>query len=521
MAYSIIPCSAVADEYLRDESRFTGAAETFSFPETEPDVVFIVKKMAAKNIPITTQGARTGITGGAVPLGGHAINMARMKKIIKIETVPGKDEFIITVEPGMTLAEFRELLKTDGFPVEAAGNDRDAKSFISHSHAYFFPPELTETSATLGGMASCNASGARSFLYGPVRPWITGMRVVLANGEILDLSRTRRCIQGRRFEIISPGEVSYSGEIPSYPWRDVKNAAGYYSKPEMDLLDLFIGQEGTLGIITAMSLIVIKKPEHSWGVLFAFGSFRNALRFVDHIQKNRGNLPLVSVASLEFFDRHAIDFAQTIEQGHLPLDTSSWEAAVYVEFVGNDEDKLETALSECGDFVEKLGEDPDKSVSAALPHELEKISNFRHAVPEAINLKVANIRQSNSTITKLSTDFAVPDGRLTVLVDVYDRILGPAGLFFAMFGHVGDNHLHVNIIPETTEAFEKGKELYLEIAKEVISLGGTISAEHGVGKIKRDFLKLMFGDDGIAEMKRIKRIFDPGFLLNRGNLFLP
>ncbi len=128
-------------------------------------------------------------------------------------------------------------------------------------------------------------------------------------------------------------------------------------------------------------------------------------------------------------------------------------------------------------------------------------------------------RQSDPSITKLGSDMSVPDGKLAEIVRVYRKTTAEAGLDTATWGHIGNNHLHVNIIPANHEDYVKGKALFSRWAETVTSLGGAVSAEHGVGKIKRDFLKIMYGKEGLLEMAAVKAAFDPTLMLARGNLF--
>jgi D-lactate dehydrogenase (cytochrome) len=152
-------------------------------------------------------------------------------------------------------------------------------------------------------------------------------------------------------------------------------------------------------------------------------------------------------------------------------------------------------------------------------HETERLKAFRHAVPEAVNLTLDERRKSEPGLTKLGTDLSVPDDSLDRMIAMYREGLQRSGLEHVIFGHIGNNHVHVNIIPKTLSDYEKGKALYLEWAREVVRLGGSVSAEHGVGKLKKALLREMYGDRGILEMQEVKRCFDPGGLLSPGNLF--
>ena len=198
-------------DFLRDESRRTGTADRIAFPRTESDVLAALAEARAARMPVTTQGARTGVTGGAVPEGGLVLNLSKMDKILSAAN--GE----MRVQPGATLAAIRAAVPP----------------------GFYFAPDPTEPSATIGGMISCNSSGALSFLHGPTRNHILGLRIATLAGEILDLRRGRDKTSGRRFTL-----GTLSGELPPLSRPAVKNAAGYFVDPDMDLVDLFVSAEG-------------------------------------------------------------------------------------------------------------------------------------------------------------------------------------------------------------------------------------------------------------------------------------
>ena len=140
-------------------------------------------------------------------------------------------------------------------------------------------------------------------------------------------------------------------------------------------------------------------------------------------------------------------------------------------------------------------------------------------MPEAVNLLIDERKRSNAELTKLGTDMSVPDEHLEAVIAMYNAGLRENGLESVIFGHIGNNHVHVNILPNSIEEYDRGKSLYLTWARQIVELGGSVSAEHGIGKIKVAFLKLMYGEEGIAQMRALKRLFDPEMALNVGNLF--
>ncbi|MGB4047832.1 MAG: FAD-binding oxidoreductase, partial [Kiritimatiellia bacterium] len=237
-------------DYLRDESRHTGRAAQIAFPRTEADVSAILAEARRARLPVTLQGARTGVTGGAVPDGGLILNLSQMNQILDAGET-------LRVQPGVTLQTIRQALPS----------------------GRAFTPDPTETTASIGGMVACNASGANSFLYGPTRNHVAALRVMLANGECLELRRGRDQARSTNFTL-----GSVAGTLPSLPRPAVKNAAGYFVEPDMDLLDLFIGAEGTLGIITEVTLRLLPAPAAIWGLMAFLPGTAAAVQYVNTLR---------------------------------------------------------------------------------------------------------------------------------------------------------------------------------------------------------------------------------------------
>ena len=504
-------------DYLRDESRKTGDADSISFPESESDVIEIMKKTQGA---VTVQGARTGITGGAVPESGHILNTSRMTKILGMRMTGDADaRFFLRVQPGIALADLKQALIKKDFDTE--GWDDESLASLSAFKAatdYFFPPDPTEDTAALGGMIACNASGARSYKYGPTRDYVEHIRVVTATGETIALQRGQKA-KGRSF-VIHASDQAYEGTLPSYSMPNVKNASGYYAADNMDLIDLFIGSEGTLGVISEVEIILLPSPSHNWAITAFFPATEAAIDYVTSVR----SLASQTVAALEFFDENAISLLRQQKQenpafGFLPEINATWNTAIYAELDAAGEDELEAVAMEIAELIESSGGSESATWMATEPAEMERMKKFRHALPEAVNLTIDKYRKVEPGLTKLGTDFAVPDDCLKEIASIYVSDLSAASLEYVIFGHIGDNHVHVNILPRNLSEYDTGKSLYLKWAKQVVDMGGTVSAEHGIGKIKTAFLIAMFGDVGVAEMKGVKRVLDPCSRLNPGNLF--
>ncbi len=506
-------------DYLRDESRKVGNAESISFPKNEKEIIDILSVLNHNKTLVTTQGARTGIAASAVPQGGHVLNLSKMNKITGLRYDDKTQTFFIKVQPGVLLSELRKSLEKKDFDTENWTEESlSTLELFRKSGSYFFSPDPTEASASIGGMAACNASGACSFKYGATRNHIEALRIVLVNGDTISLERGKEKASGNSFSIKTNSGEILEGNIPKYDMPKVKNASGYFSMENMDLIDLFIGSEGTLGIITELELKLLIKPTAIYALTAFFASEETSLKFVQEIRKNS------SPAAVEFFNCTALNLLREEKKTNPAFNKlldlpSHFHTAVYVEYHGDSEESVNDMIMTAGEIIEECGGDATDTWVATNPSEKEQLHIFRHAVPEAVNLLIDQRRKIDSNITKLGTDMAVPDSNLEEVMDLYNKALKEHTLEFVIFGHIGNNHVHVNILPNSMAEYNKGKELYTTWAEKVVKMGGTVSAEHGIGKLKIVMLKKMMGENGIQEMKNLKNLFDPENRLNKGNLF--
>lgn len=505
-------------DFLSDESRRNGQADSIAFPPDEAAVCADLAAAHAANECVTLQCARTGITAGAVPAGGHVLNFSRMTRILASDPAGTAS---VRVQPGVILSELNKTLAvpTDTYP-----------------NGLFLPPDPTETSAGIGGMIACNASGARSFLYGPVRPYVRRLRVALADGDLLDLARGRDQAHNRTFELVTLSGRHITGTLPALPAPRVKNAAGYFVHDNMDMLDLFIGAEGTLGAVTEAELALLPRPAAVWGITLFFPDEPTALHFVADIrtQAGKSQTPIATppqldtcnaahLAAVEYFDARALALVSRARAtlaafAELPAPPAQAGGAVYLEYHGT-EATVEQAVLTLSESLSTYGSDENTAWVASDPREMERLKKFRHAIPEIVNMTIAERKKQYPNLTKLGTDFAVPAQHLPDIMRMYHDNLRARDLEYVIFGHIGDCHVHVNILPRNPTDYDAGKALYLEWAARVTALGGTVSAEHGIGKLKTALLRTLYGDTGIQAMREIKHTFDPNRLLNRGNLF--
>lgn len=479
--------------YLQDESKLSaGEIQYLAFPETEKDIADFLKLMSEKNIPVTISNGKTGVVGGAVPLSGALLSVEKMDKIIGIKKT-GK-EWRVVCQAGVVLSELNKKVESYEFP---------------NSEKYFYPVDVTETTTRIGGNVSTNASGERSFKYGSTRCWVRRLRVVLADGDILEIERGKIFANEKNEFEIKIGNKKITAKLPSYTMPSVKNAAGYYVKEKMDLIDLFIGSEGTLGVVSEVEVALTQKPGNVMALLAFFTEEKDALNFYIFAKKE-----LNTAIVFEYFDNGAFELLRP-KLPELPKDKNS---AIFFEAEFSDKtiDGISSAIET---LLKRNNSSMDNTWGGFEKKDMEKIREIRHAIPETINGILAERKQKFPKIHKISADIAVPEEKFSELVEYYKTTLEPLKLQTTMFGHIGENHLHMNILPRNNEEFAKAKELHLAFAKKAVSLGGTVSAEHGIGKIKHPYLEVMYGRSGLKQMAELKKCFDPKCILNRGNIF--
>ena len=356
----------------------------------------------------------------------------------------------------------------------------------------FYPPDPTSRhECTLGASIACNASGARSFKYGPTRPWVQSARVVLPDGNVIDVDRQT--------------PVPSSWPVPRWDEPPVKTAAGY--SPAENLLDLFIGQEGTLGIITSATVRLTALPPDVIGLLLFFESRDAALALMEHARScaRQGPAGALSPRCIEYLDQHCLGLARE-RVGDIP---KSARIALFCEQEVEAGVGVDAHLEAWWAALEQSRALVDDTLVTTDPAGQARLHALRHAVPAGINEQVVR-----NGMPKVGTDLAVPDCALAEMMDAYES----APMRHALFGHVGDNHLHLNLLPTTQEELVTAKSFYKELATRALRLGGTISAEHGIGKLKTELLASMVGPQTLAGFQRLKHHLDPAWILGRGTL---
>ena len=444
--------------YLEDASGAKGHADRICVPSDEAELVTTLAEAHCQKAPVTIAGGGSGLTGGRVPYGGWLISMEKFRKL---DVAPGT----AAVGAGVTLHELQATARATG---------------------QFYPPDPTETMAFLGGTIACNSSGSRSFMYGATRRWIDRLRVALPDGEILDVRR------GDAIDFDVP-------VIPQPAAR--KHSCGYPLRPGMDWIDLITGSEGTLGVVLEAEVRLLANPRALLNGIIFFPSDESGL---DALDAWRG---VTGLRMLEYVDDPAL---RMIEQRYPDVPPAA-KAALIVEQItegDTDIDAWAERLADTGAFEEK-------SWFGSSDADRERFRRFRHALPET-----ALAISTRNGFPTLGTDFSVPIPKNREMLTFYrehmERIM-PG--HYCIFGHVGDAHPHVNMLPTTQAEFDAGTDALMVFAKRSAAHGGSVAAEHGLGKRKAKFLKVQYSPEHIDAMKAVKSRLDPDWRFGRGTLF--
>ena len=428
--------------YSFDGSALEYCPEAVVFPDCADQVSRIMQLASFTPFPVVPRGSGTGMTGGALAVaGGLVLATSRMNRILEIDT----DNHLAVVEPGVLTGDLKKAAAT---------------------HGLFYPPDpASYRFCTIGGnMAEC-AGGPSAVKYGVSRDYALALEVVLPDGHIL-----------------------HTGE------RTAKGVVGY------DLTRLFVGSEGTLGIITQITVRLLPLPATRQTAMVLCRSIAEATTLVGKILHS--HLP----CTLEYMDRTAISIVRDRFPLSLPEETA---ALLLLEFDG-DHQVVAAQMAALVDFLQK--EKPLEINIAGNKEEEEGLWAARRAVsPAAFKLKPH----------KLSEDIVVPRSRIPQLVQFAEALADELHLTIFTFGHAGDGNIHVNIMVDKTDRqeFDRGMAAKKRLFEETVRLGGTISGEHGVGITKADFLHLEIDPVRLAVMRDIKKLFDPRNILNPGKIF--
>ena len=502
---------------LEDSAHLPGGhAAGLAVPRTEGDVAAVLR--ASRHVlPV---GAQSSVTGGATPMGEVVLSTARLNRIVALTHGRAR------VEAGVPLATLNDALAARG---------------------QYYPPAPTYTGAFLGGTVATNAAGAATFKYGATRQWVEALTVVLPTGDVLDIDRGTVFAEDWRFAIDTADGVIHV-PVPRYALPDVpKRSAGYHAAPEMDLIDLFIGAEGTLGIVTEITVRVIDPAPARCLALVPCPTEDVALALVAAVRETSArtwqtrDAHGLDVAAIEHMDRRSVSLiaedGADMRQGlrlapgtdtlllldlELPAGTTADDVYKQVEAYGDEPTGDGPVLRLCA-LLDGFG--VLDAVEIAAPGEARRaaqLTALREAVPAAVNARVARAHaQVDGRISKTAADMIVPFEAFGEMLGIYRRGFEARGLDYAIWGHASDGNVHPNVIPRSWADVEAGRRAILEFGREVARLGGCPLAEHGVGRslLKQALLRQLHGEAGVDEMRAVKRAIDPAWKLAPGVLF--
>lgn len=433
-------CYTYDGSFSKDKPVMPGA---LVLPGSTEETSQIIKLAGTYDIAVILRGAGSNLSGGTLPTKDCIIlQMTRMNRIIKID----KRNMIAVVEPGVINGRLQEEL---------------AKQNL------FYPPDPASLAfSTMGGNVAECAGGPRGVKYGVTRDYVLGLEVVLADGSIIKTGSTT-----------------------------VKSVAGY------DLTRLFIGSEGTLGVITQITVKLLPKPQAEQTVLVAFADLDKTTETVVEIL-TRGIIP----ASFEFMDKICIENIESYIPSGLPLDA---EAVLLIE-VDGPQTLLQEQIAEIEKICRRQGAIQIRSASSGA--EREKLWQGRRGIFGAFARKYPTI---------LTEDVTVPRDKIPEAVRKVKEIAEKYRLKMAVLAHAGDGNLHADILTDERDQqeMERVHQALPELFKAAVELGGTITGEHGIGLAKAPFLPMEAGVEGIRVMKAIKKALDPKNILNPGKIF--
>jgi glycolate oxidase len=420
-------------------------------PENTEEVAGILRLANEEMIPVTPRGGATGLCGGCVPShGGIVLSLENMNRIAEIDL----DNQMAVVEAGVTLSDFYKAVEEGGL---------------------FFPPHPGDESAVIGGVIATNAGGARAVKYGVVRNYVRGLEVILASGEVIHLG----------------------GKL-------MKSSTGY------NLLNLFIGSEGTLGIVTKAIIQLMPSPQLTRSLIVPYDDLEKAIETVPFMIRKR-ILPL----AVEFVPKEVIQITEEFLKKRWPCSQGSTDLLLILDASSVDEmDKLSEAVAEI--CMEKGALDV---YVADSPKKQEEVLDIRSMIYEAIKAHTLEV-----------LDIVIPRAEIARHVKRVQEVSQQYQIWLPTFGHAADGNVHTHIM---SARFEEGKIIPLpkedwkvkhekvreELYRDCKSRGGMISGEHGIGIVKKPYLSYVLDEESIGLMKGIKRIFDPQNILNPGKIF--
>lgn len=441
--------------HARDASGLELVPEAVARATSIADVVEVVRQAWGDVTTVTPAGSQTSMTGASITDTGLLLSLLPMSRIRDIDV----ERRIARVEPGVRIGDLNRALAEHGL--------------------MFAPDPTSEQDATVGGAIALNASGARSLFYGPTRMHVAGLTVVHADGDTARYHRSR----------------------------PEKNTVGYFSA--QDPVDWFVGSEGTLGIVVEAELSLVTAPIAPVGLAIAFPSSDAALNFVVAARQQHSR----SARCLEFFDEQALAIAASKHAVGSP----SAKALVYLEDDAGETDDFEQLLSHWLGVAEMNDALVADIRAYQGPQAMRDARSMRHSIPVTMNERGAAYRSAGGR--KVSTDWAVPYERLRdALAESASAVARHGARHPVTYGHAGNGHPHQNFIAQDESELSRIHSAVEDTLRCVVEMGGTVSAEHGLGKLKRPWLGMQLAPRQVAIMRAMKTTLDPRGMFSPGNV---
>ena len=442
--FSILP--ETLDRYSRDEtSNLEAMPEAVVFAEETGDVSRLLRYCSDNEIPVTPRGLGTGVSGGALPVkGGILLSLERMNRILEIDT----DNRMAMVQPGVITGELHKAVE---------------------EKELFYPPDPASLeSCSVGGNVIEGAGGPRAVKYGTTRDYVTGLEFVIPTGEVLRVGGKLR-----------------------------KNVTGY------NLIGIMIASEGTLGVVTEITLRLLPLPAVRTDLLVPFESFQKATRTINEIHKT-GIVPAV----MEFMERRALEIVEAYLDSKLPVPGAG--AYLMIGLDGADKETVQRDYEKVGEVCLANGA---LDVFVAEGRDMkQRLWKTRRSLHDALHHLSPEMERE---------DVVVPVARIEDLLKGVDGVRNGTKVEVVAFGHAGDGNVHVNLLRGKLDEERwntERKRVLAELFKLVISLGGTITGEHGIGVVKKEFMPLVTSEAERELYKRLKKAFDPAGILNPGKI---
>jgi glycolate oxidase subunit GlcD len=427
--------------YNRDASELVHSPELVIRPQTVDQIQQLLRLANEHRFPVTPRGAGTGLAGGCLPLlGGVVLSLEAMNRIRCIDS----QNLVADVEPGVITKTLRDAVREKGlfYPPDPAGLDK----------------------STIGGNAATNAGGPACVKYGTTKDYVLGLQAVLPDGSLIHTGTKTR-----------------------------KGVVGY------DLTHLLIGSEGTLGVITGLTLKLIPHPRAVSGLAAVFEDLQTATHAVTAVM-SRGHLP----SAIEFMDCRCLTLVGEL----LPFSIPGQNAALLIVETDGAPDSIRAEIEAIGRICREVG------ASRILPAPQAEDRDALWHVRRQISLRI-----HDTSVLYIPEDVAVPLNRIAELVEALPEFEARYNFKIYTFGHAGDGNIHLNITATSRNDLDLVEAGVRAILARVLQMEGTISGEHGVGEAKMRFLPMELSPQSVRLQQSIKRLFDPNLILNPGKIF--